>query len=355
MPCVVIVIPGFAKDEQDSLCLPPMQQFILCAQRALPDFTLLIVSLQYPFERKNYTWHNIPVFAIGGSNRPGLRRFITWIKTYRQLQKIRKQYQPQGILSLWLHETALVSKFFAARAKLPHYIWLQGQDIKKTNQYIARVQPKASELIAISEFTQETYFVNHGIRPFMVANNGVNKALFEELNTTTRDIDILGVGNLIALKNYSFFIDIVSALKSFFPNIRAMIAGEGPELHLLQQKVNTLQLNNNIQFTGALPHAETLRLMNRSKVFLHTSLFEGNSTVLIEALYSGCKTFSTVPLSQQPVENLRVLTQQKEFVKDIHEVLNQALPSVKRVMFNDMEDSAKKIFGLFAAVGQQGR
>lgn len=352
MPYVVIVIPGFAKDEQDSLCLPPMQQFMLCAQRAMPDITLLIVCLQYPFEQKTYTWHNIQVFAIGGSNRPGFRRFFTWVKTYRQLIAIRKQYQPIGVLSLWLHETSLVSKFFTARFKLPHFIWLQGQDIKKSNQYISRVKPKASELIAISDFTQETYFHNHGVRPFLVVPNGVNKSQFEELNTQMRDIDILGVGSLIGLKNYTFFIQLVSALKPDFPELKVMLAGEGPELSALQQQVSALHLSNNIQFLGALPHPETLRLMNRSKVFLHTSQFEGNSTVLIEALYSGCRAFSTVPLSTQAVENLSVLNGEEDFVREIRAYLRQPAPNVKRVMFNDMEESAKKILGLFRAVDE---
>ena len=37
--------------------------------------------------------------------------------------------------------------------------------------------------------------------------------------------------------------------------------------------------------------------MNNSRVFLHTSKFEGGATVLQEALYSGCQVVSTIAVS----------------------------------------------------------
>lgn len=347
MACVLIVIPGFAKDENDSLCLPAMQQFILSAQRSVPDLQLVILSLQYPFQSGWYTWHGIPVMSIAGNNKPGLYRLFTWIKALYQLRLIRKRYQPVGVLSLWLHETALVSKWFCRLNRLPHYIWLQGQDVKKSNQYVNRVKARAEELIAISEFTRDEYFRNHGIRPFLVVNNGVNRNIFPALDQEERAIDILGVGSLIALKNYSLFLDIIHALVPSFPHLKVVIAGEGPEQTALMEKTRELSIAQHVTFMGAVPHAEALDLMRRSKLFLHTSTFEGNSTVLIEALYSGCRVFSTIALGTATVENLHLCSDKDQFVRQLKDCLLDTNTIVKRVEFNNMETSAKIIFGLF--------
>jgi len=97
---------------------------------------------------------------------------------------------------------------------------------------------------------------------------------------------------LIPLKQYHLFIEALSLLKVFFPDIKAVICGNGPEMERLQALASTLHLEKNLLFTGELPHNDVLALMQRSKVFLHPSNYEGFSTVLSEALYAGVHVVS---------------------------------------------------------------
>ena len=347
MQTVVILTPGFPKDENDTTCLPPIQQFVLSLKKLYPKNKIIVLSFQYPFQKKEYEWYGIKIVAIGGSNKSGIKRLITWFKAYRELIRIKKEEKVIGLLSLWLTECALLGKLFGKLNNLKHFIWLQAQDAKPNNQFVKRIRPKAGELIAISDFIQEVFYKNHGQKPFLIAENGINESIFQPLNVGERSIDVLGVGSLIKLKNYSLFVEIIEEVKRKFPNINAVIAGAGEEEPNLIKQVQKLNLQNHITFVGHVGHPKVLELMNNAKLFLHTSHYEGNSTVLAEALYSGCQTLSTQPLSNANVKNLNINKKKAEFISFIIEKLNDKKPLAERVVFNTMDNTAKKIMNLF--------
>lgn len=348
MATFVILTPGFPENEEDSTCLPAFQQFALSLQKLYPQYELVVITFQYPFKKREYVWNEIRVIALGGNNRPLLSRFLIWIQAYRALKQLKKETQIIGLLSLWLSECALVGKVFSKVHHLKHFMWLIGQDAKKSNQYIKRIRPKGEEIIAMSDFLEEEYFQNHGRRPFMIAENGIIPGSFPEFNAGARPIDVLGVGSLIPLKNYALFIEIIADLKREIPQIQAVIVGTGEEEHRLKTLVKVLGLEQNLRFAGLQPHAAVFDLMNQSKVFLHTSHYEGNSTVLMEALYSGCYTFSTRPLSNTPVEHLYILSDKESFVNALRDHFRKK-PLNTRVVFNTMDASVTKIMELYSA------
>lgn len=348
MKTFVILSPGFPADENESTCLPAIQHFVLCLKRNYPDVNFVIITFQYPYQKKEYFWHSIKVISIGGANKSGINRLLTWLNVYKTLNKIRKVKGEFSLLSLWLSECALVGKFYGKLNHMKHYVWLQGQDAKTSNQYVKMIRPKANELIAISDFIQEEVFKNHGIKPFLVAQNGVNEESFPDFNSGDRKIDVLGVGSLTSLKNYSLFLDIISEIGSKIPELNVVIVGIGEEENMLKEKVKSLNLQNNVTFAGQLSHPEVFKLMSNSKAFLHTSSYEGNSTVLIEALYSGCFVVSTQPLSNLSTKNLTVTTKKEELINGLLMRLLDTETRHERIIFNKMDDTAKKIFKLYS-------
>ena len=46
---LVILTPGFAKDETDTTCLPMQQSFIRCLNKMIPHLNIIILAFQYPF------------------------------------------------------------------------------------------------------------------------------------------------------------------------------------------------------------------------------------------------------------------------------------------------------------------
>ena len=100
------------------------------------------------------------------------------------------------------------------------------------------------------------------------------------------NLRIITVGRLVKQKNYEFLI------KEFADsNYTIDIVGDGPEKTELENMAKTL--NSNINFLGNLPHYELMNILSSTKYFISTSLYEGNSKVLLEALASGCLVFAT--------------------------------------------------------------
>lgn len=343
---LVILSPGFPRFETETNCLPTVQQFVLSIKNSYPKIKIVVFAFNYPFYKTEYTWNGIDVIALGGKNKPGVWRFFNLVKAYKKLNCIYKAQGSLWVLSFWLTECSLVAKFFCERKNLKYFMWLQGQDAKKQNQYIKRIKPNPNKLIAISDFIQEEFSKNYNFKPEHVIENGINPLIFKDLNTSTRDIDILGVGSLTANKNYKFFVEIVYELRKTYPAIKTLIAGEGEQKKELQDLINKLDLSKNIVLIGFKAHEEILTLMSNTKLFLHTSVFEGTPAVVMEALYSGCFTFGTQKLANRKTENHFVYTNKIDFVAAMNLCLSKPL-NYRRVLANAMDESAKKMIDLF--------
>ena len=344
----IILTPGFPRDEGDTTCIPSLQQFLLALRKVRPDLEVAVIAFQYPHDGGEYMWHGVKVTALGGANQGQWRRLRTWAGAWRRLRAWRRSGPILGVLSLWLGECALVGRFFCRRAGLPHFIWMSGQDARAENHYLKRINPEGKEIIAMSDFLKAELHRNFGIMAGCVINNGINEAAFAPLNLGPRPIDILGAGALSPLKNYSAFLRLARELKRMHPHLSGVIAGEGPERARLEGEIESLGLKENVRLLGSLPHAQVLELMNQAKVFLHPSTYEGNSSVLMEALCAGCHVASFCGLSDAGVENLVVCRDEPDMAATADGWLTSPALPAQRVVFNRMEDSALKILSLYA-------
>ena len=133
-----------------------------------------------------------------------------------------------------------------------------GQDAKKGNKYVKNIKLKAGELIALSDFVQDEFEKNHGIRPQHVIPAAIDIRQFSDMQQE-RDIDILAAGSLIPLKQYDIFIEIITEMKKELPGIKAALIGNGPEKEKLQNLIAASGLKADIILTGELPHPEVCR------------------------------------------------------------------------------------------------
>ncbi len=345
MRTLVIITPGFPENEQDTTCLPAIQQFVLACSKLQADLSVTVVSIQYPFKAGTYRWHGIEVIATGGANAAGWERVVTWIRTYRHLKKATG-HNCIGILSVWLHESALIGKWFAKIHGFKHFTWLQGQDAKKNNSYVKLIRPKSHELIAISEFNSAELTRNHKIQPAHIIINGIEPALFPEINTGNRKIMVLGTGSLISLKRWSLFIDVIGELAPLFADLHCVIIGEGPERDSLERQIKEKGLSGKVTLAGSISHPDVLGMMNNSRILFHPSEYEGYSTVILEGLYSGCKVVCAVAPGSEPLKNLYVSQDRQEMKNRLRMLLQEQKPA-ERVLVNTIEQSAKEIIELF--------
>jgi glycosyltransferase involved in cell wall biosynthesis len=97
--------------------------------------------------------------------------------------------------------------------------------------------------------------------------------------------DLIYVGVLRKLKRVERIIDITYNLKKIKKEIKLIILGRGSEYEELKNKVEKLNLINNVNFTGFVKNPEAF--LQQSKIFVMASTHEGLPAALIEAMASG--------------------------------------------------------------------
>ena len=344
---LIIISPGFPENEEDTACIPPQQIFVKALKEVNPKLNIVILTLQYPFFFGEYFWHGIKVISFGSKNRSRLFNWLTVIWAKHALKKIYTEHKVIGLLSFWFGKSAFIANNFAQKNKLPHYSWLLGQDAKAGNKYFGKIKPDGNSLIALSEFIAREVNKNYGIKPQHVIPVGIDVSLFDNIDPE-RDIDILGAGSLIPLKQYPIFLDMIHRLKPFLPDIRAVICGDGSEMFNLELKAVALGIRDNVTFTGELPHKEVLALMQRSKILLHTSEYEGFGAVCLEALYAGAHVISFVKPMDAAIKNWHIAADEEEMFDILKGKLQTTDLEHDAVLPYTIQDNARKLMKLFA-------
>jgi glycosyltransferase involved in cell wall biosynthesis len=198
----------------------------------------------------------------------------------------------------------------------------------------------------MSDFQVREFYRNHHIKPAHVIPNGVNTFMFPVASGPV-DIDIIGVGNLIPLKQYDIFIEVISAVKQHMPGIKAAHCGKGVEAENINALVEKLGLQDNVRLYGEVSHQEALQLMQRSRILLHTSSYEGFGGVMTEALYAGAQVISFCQPMDAAIPNWHIVADKAAMIQKTLELLQQPPRERASVLPYDMRDSARAFLRLF--------
>jgi len=285
---IVIITPGFPADVNDFLTIPPLQEFLKSFRSSFPLSKITVLAFQYPYQIKKYNWHGIKVISFAGKNK-SVTKPMLWRRIIKEAKIINEEEPFTVIHSLWLGECAMIGNILSKKFNCAHVCTLMGQDVKRANKYLRLLKNKINKIIALSK-NQATLFFNITKRNAdEIIHWGVDDMPVSNCN---RDVDLLAVGSLIPLKNYSFFLKLIEKIAPINPDIKCMLVGTGPEELSLKQLAKEKGLEKNINFTGTLNRSEIFKLMRRSKIFIHPSKFEGFGYVLAEALVNGMNILS---------------------------------------------------------------
>lgn len=86
---------------------------------------------------------------------------------------------------------------------------------------------------------------------------------------------IVTTARLVEWKGLDGIVRAVALLKERFPNVKAVIAGDGPEEEKLKSLAKELDVADRITFTGRISRAETWHLRKSSEVYVLNSTYEG--------------------------------------------------------------------------------
>ena len=280
---ILILTPGFPKDEADDNCIPPLQEFLKRFKSTHPIARISVIAFQYPYEKKSYKWNDIQVHSLAGKNSK-IKKVYIWFRAVRLAKKIHRANNIDLIHSLWLGECALTGHFISKKFNCKHICTLMGQDVKSSNKYLRLLKNSSAKIIALSKNQADEFFRLTGRIVDQIIHWGIEDQV---TNNTERDIDLFAAGSFIPLKNYSLLIRTVEQIIEVRPAIKCILAGSGPEESKLKSLVKEKGLEKNITFPGLLNRKEIFKLMQRSKIFVHPSTFEGSGYVFAEELANG--------------------------------------------------------------------
>jgi len=188
------------------------------------------------------------------------------------------------------HAAAAVGKHLS----IPFVVSVHGLDAFFTRQAGAvagywcasvaeKVYRSASAVICISEKVREQVISKMHANATVIYN-GVDAAKFFPGTEPNPQLQVLSVGNLIAIKGHALLLRAFARLLSDVPDCSLEIIGEGPEGKRLNHLAVELGIANSVHFSGRQGRDYVAQAMRRCAVFVLPSLYEGLGCVYLEAM-----------------------------------------------------------------------
>jgi glycosyltransferase involved in cell wall biosynthesis len=119
---------------------------------------------------------------------------------------------------------------------------------------------------------------------------GVSKRAIEQERLMGSAPTVIAIGRLVPQKGFDLLLPAFAGVAKRFPEWRLVILGEGPERSKLEGMRDNYGLQGRVTFPGTLPVTE--RLLERARVFVLSSRYEGFPNALLEAMAAGLAVIS---------------------------------------------------------------
>src|SRR5262245_47941935 len=105
---VALLTPGFPSDENDTACIPALQEYLHGLRRYARDIQATVLTLRYPHRSEAYSWHGLQVFACNGRRLHFPASLLSWTRLLRCFTRLHNRHRVDVLHSLWLGECALL-------------------------------------------------------------------------------------------------------------------------------------------------------------------------------------------------------------------------------------------------------
>jgi len=338
---IVWVVPGFASSEKDDTCIPTLLDLLNHIKKNT-DIKVSIIALQYPFSNEPYQIFGSTVYPMNGKNK-WWNKASVWKKSLNKLKDLDTEHPIHCMHSFWLGDTTLIAEAFSKQKKIKCICTLMGQDALTENRNIKNSRLANTYTIALTEIQAETFYRSSGRKVNEIIPFGTPEFGFE---AAEKKFDIIGVGSLIPLKNYEMWVEIIGLAKGKVPNLKTLLIGDGEQKAELNRLIQKNGLESTITLAGEKSREETLRLIDQSKIFLHTSKYEGQGYVLTEAMSRKLAMLST-PVGYA-LENEKIWkgTSPQDFADEIAHLLRKPdlRVSYKFMQMKDVWEKYKQFY-----------
>ncbi len=228
-----------------------------------------------------------------------------WLKLQPEIKEIMATEKASNLIFGHFHPLNVIG----SRLKAPYYVFGHGTDIRKIKDnfwqkfIFKRVYRDCQAIVTNSNYlAQEIAKLTGNTDKVKVVYPGVNwqqlnqpvddfEAQRDALGIGSNDLVILSMGRLVKDKNYETIIRIMPALLNLLPNIKYIIAGDGPELENLKALADQADLENKVIFTGMIKNNDEAKAFYYQLAHVYvgvSAIAEGLGVSYLEA--SACRT-----------------------------------------------------------------
>lgn len=318
---IVLVVPGFPKDEGDTQCLPFVHGFVQLLNARVRKVSVL--ALHYPYRKEKYKWHGIDVYPLDGRNSNWKRVFTLYRSLSRVVEHLNAQDSIDVLHAIWINDPGAFSLRLGKQFGLPVVLSAPGQDVQPGNRFLPQIRKSDQTVYCLSHY-QTHFLMEAGFKRVQVIEWGTKRV--DPLEK--REFDLCCISSLIPLKNVGYFIHLIETLKARKQQVKAVVVGGGPQHAQLMDLIRDLNLSEEIHLLGEQGHEVALDVIARSKILVHASSYEGFGMVHIEALAAGCHVLSTpvgIALDNPRIHSLTL--DPEEDAEFIVNLLKQEMPA----------------------------
>lgn len=130
---------------------------------------------------------------------------------------------------------------------------------------------------------------------FSEINAAPKRDIRHELGLKDTDLVILTLSRIALEKKIDRILDVMPIVLEHFPNVKLVIAGDGPDVDQLKDQVRRLTLEDQVLFTGPVAHEDVGNYYRMADLFVSASDTETQGLTYIEALAEGtrCVVYKT--------------------------------------------------------------
>lgn len=186
-----------------------------------------------------------------------------------------------------------------------HYV-LNGHLLKPyhVKQFTKAYLHNMDGVVAPSERVKET-LTRYGVTiPMRIIPTGVDltainenprRDVRKELGIDSNEKVILTLSRVAAEKKIDQILDVLPTVLEIEPNVKFVIAGDGPDVRPLKDQVARLSLEDYVIFAGSVEHSDVGNYYRMADLFVSASDTETQGLTYIEALAAGtkCVVYST--------------------------------------------------------------
>ncbi len=217
-----------------------------------------------------------------------------------ELKKLLKEYKPDVIHA---HDCRASVISAAVHRKIPIISHLHNNDPRSKKWGLYSIMytlsiPHFQKILLVSQSVyQEAVFGTAMEKKYCIIDNPI--ICKEVIKNERKKYDIAFVGRLTEQKNPLRFLELVKKIWFIFPEIKAVMIGDGELDKECHQKIKELELIENVVMTGFLEQPE--EVLQNAKILFMPSKWEGFGLVATEALACG------VPVLAADVGGLSVI------------------------------------------------